>query len=124
MAPETSIRAAYAKKVLHREIFSKFLSKNPNHHPSAGLPPPPKVPSVDRDVLSDRICIVGAGTCSLYMAMALKYLGFTNVDIIEATGSVGGRCFTWPKAEDSRQIDHDYYDIGAMRIPPLPWMKG
>lgn len=125
MAPATSIRAVYAKQVLRRDIFSRFLSKNPDYHRSNGLPAPPKVPPVNRDVLSDRICIVGAGTCGLYMAMALKYLGFTNVDIVEATGSVGGRCFTWPKTEpppQNGQIDHFYYDIGAMRIPPLPWM--
>ncbi|KAK0702642.1 hypothetical protein B0H67DRAFT_687835 [Lasiosphaeris hirsuta] len=128
MAPATSIRAAHAKQVLHRDILSQFLLKHPDHHPSKGLPALPKVPSVNRDVLSDHICIVGAGTCGLYMAMALKYLGFTNVNIVEATGSVGGRCFTWQKTEPPPQNgqidDHFYYDIGAMRIPPLPWMTG
>ncbi|KAK1756623.1 hypothetical protein QBC47DRAFT_401525 [Echria macrotheca] len=126
MPATTSLRAAYAKQVLHRDIMSRFLSRNPDHHPSKGLPEPPKATPVDRDVRSDRICIVGAGTCGLYLAMMLKYLGFTNVDILEANDNVGGRCFTWPKTENPQngQVDHFYYDVGAMRIPPLPWMAG
>jgi hypothetical protein len=56
--------------------------------------------------------------------MMLKFLGFTNVQIVEATNQVGGRCFTCPQPEPRPNPDHFSYDIGAMRIPELPWMQG
>jgi hypothetical protein len=122
------MRAAYARQVLHRDVLTGTKAHRREYLPTKGVPEPPKIPSVKRNVLDDRICIVGAGTCGLYMAMALKRLGFTNVTILEATDNVGGRCFMWPKTEppheDGSEIDHFCYDVGAMRIPPLPWMEG
>ncbi|KAK3321712.1 L-amino acid oxidase [Apodospora peruviana] len=120
-APTTSARAAYAKEILRREVRPKVPG-----HGQEGIPAPPRVPQVDRDVRSDRICIIGAGTCGLYLAMMLKSFGFTKVDILEANDQVGGRCYTWPKTDEpqSGQIDHFYYDVGAMRIPQVPWMAG
>ncbi len=53
--------------------------------------------------------------------MMLKFLGATNVDILEATDRVGGRCYTHHFSSSSEH--HDYYDVGAMRIPDIPWMQ-
>ncbi|KAH6688323.1 L-amino acid oxidase [Plectosphaerella plurivora] len=68
-----------------------------------------------------RVCIVGAGAAGLYTAMMLKWLGITNVDIIEAADHVGGRCYTY-KFTDPTPCTHNYYDVGAMRFPDIPSM--
>ncbi|KAK1980278.1 hypothetical protein LZ30DRAFT_723840 [Colletotrichum cereale] len=54
--------------------------------------------------------------------MMLKYLGIKNVDILEASDKVGGRCHTYSFPEDPA-CQHNYYDVGAMRIPDIPAMK-
>ncbi|KIW69865.1 hypothetical protein PV04_02187 [Phialophora macrospora] len=53
--------------------------------------------------------------------MMLKYLGITNVDIFEASDRVGGRSFT--RGLSGGDDYHNYYDVGAMRIPQIDWMK-
>lgn len=53
--------------------------------------------------------------------MMLKYLGITNIDIFEASSRVGGRCYTQPLSQDDQY--HNYYDVGAMRIPEIQWMN-
>lgn len=126
-APATSLRAAYAKAILNRKILHKYNESSHRDErlgKADALPDPPQIAPATGDVLSSSICIIGAGTCGLYLAMMLKFLGFTNVQILEATNQVGGRCFTWPNPEPGPNLDHFYYDIGAMRIPELPWMKG
>ena len=57
----------------------------------------------------------------VYTAMMLKYLGATNFDILEANDRIGGRCYTQALSGDSKY--HNYYDVGAMRIPEVPWMQ-
>ncbi|KAJ4252416.1 hypothetical protein NW762_011016 [Fusarium torreyae] len=69
-----------------------------------------------------RVAIVGAGATGLYLAMMLKYLEISNVDIYEASDRIGGRCYTYNFADDA-DCGHNYYDIGAMRIPDIPAMK-
>jgi monoamine oxidase len=52
--------------------------------------------------------------------MMLECLGVKNVDIFEATGQVGGRCATKKFSEkESKACPHNYYDMGAMRIPEI-----
>ena len=70
----------------------------------------------------EKICIVGAGACGLYLALMLRYLGFSNFDVLESSQRVGGRCYTH-KFTDDPQCPHNYYDIGAMRIPKIDAMK-
>ncbi|KAL6400898.1 L-amino acid oxidase [Ilyonectria robusta] len=56
--------------------------------------------------------------------MILKFLGVKEFDIIEASDRVGGRCYTYEFPEDKEHpCPHNYYDIGAMRIPDIPTMK-
>lgn len=120
-AQPQSARAAYAQHALRRYILKKTgrselpeLKLTPHKGELSGEPAadPP---------YTGRICIVGAGACGLYLAMMLKYLGYGNVDILEASDRVGGRCFTYPKPGDTET--HSYYDVGAMRIPDIPWMS-
>ncbi|KAJ3528979.1 hypothetical protein NM208_g9962 [Fusarium decemcellulare] len=54
--------------------------------------------------------------------MMLKVQGVDNVDILEASDRVGGRCFTYKFPEDE-SCPHNYYDVGAMRIPDIDAMK-
>ncbi|KAM0283393.1 hypothetical protein ACHAQH_002516 [Verticillium albo-atrum] len=98
-------------------------------HQEAGPLPPFSLPSLDQahqlygaeGGYDGRICIVGAGAASLYIAMMLKYLGITNVDILEASDHAGGRCATYTFT-DPTPCTHNYYDMGAMRIPDIPGM--
>ncbi|KAK7686113.1 hypothetical protein QCA50_010925 [Cerrena zonata] len=77
----------------------------------------------------DPICIVGAGAAGLYAAMILQDLGI-EYEILEASDRVGGRVFTHrfngdvgydaPRNTPER---YDYFDVGAMRFPDIPFMK-
>ena len=119
-APRTSLRAAYSKHILHEHLLGKLNTASPVRHevlPPAGDPDQFK----DSAPYQGRICIIGAGAAGLYTAMMLKHLGITNVDILEASNRVGGRCYTQPLAGDNNF--HNYYDVGAMRIPDIPWMQ-
>ena len=122
-SPTKSFRAAYSQHVLREHLY-KISGRNElprreliprdehgNPKPKLGADPP----------YDGRICIVGAGACGLYLAMMLKYVGISNVDILEASGRVGGRCYTYPQPGDT--TTHSYYDAGAMRIPDIPWMQ-
>jgi NADPH-dependent 2,4-dienoyl-CoA reductase/sulfur reductase-like enzyme len=127
--PEKSLRAAYAQHLLHEHLSKRqeSLPNAPNEssgeQDTGGSPTGTRVGAGHG--YPGRICIVGAGACGLYLAMMLKYLGFTNVDILEGSDRVGGRCYTYPKAfSDDGTNNHDYYDVGAMRIPDIPWMQG
>src|SRR5277367_2982787 len=120
-APRTSFRAAYAKHILHKHLLAKLNDASPEHHDV--LPSAPGVPDKvkDKGPYQGRVCIIGAGAAGLYTAMMLKFLGATNVDILEANNRVGGRCFTQPLSGGDEY--HNYYDVGAMRIPDIPWMQ-
>ncbi|KAK4164370.1 hypothetical protein QBC43DRAFT_370029 [Cladorrhinum sp. PSN259] len=117
----TSARAAYAQHALNNYILKKtgrpellkLRLTRPRKSDGTELPSGPDY--------TGRICIVGAGACGLYLAMMLKYLGYGNVDILEANERIGGRCFTYPQPGDT--ATHSYYDVGAMRIPDIPWMQ-
>ena len=120
-ATYTSLRAAYAKHLSHKQLLTKLNVVGKEHHDV--LPTAPLAPAkVENDgPFQGRICIIGAGAAGLYVAMILKYLGITNIDILEADKRVGGRCYTYPFAGEDEY--HNYYDVGAMRIPDIPWMQ-
>ncbi|QRV96286.1 hypothetical protein RhiJN_24304 [Ceratobasidium sp. AG-Ba] len=75
-----------------------------------------------------KVCIIGAGISGLYSAMILDSLGM-DYDIIESNTRVGGRIYTHrfngaagaiaPVGDPAR---YDYFDVGAMRYPRIPWM--
>ncbi|KAM5361872.1 hypothetical protein ACJA88_014290 [Fusarium oxysporum] len=75
-----------------------------------------------------KVGIVGGGVAGLYAGMLLDSLGI-DYDIHEACDRIGGRVFTyrfdqeaWDKSTPSDPAYYDYYDVGAMRFPPLPYM--
>ncbi|KAI9660582.1 MAG: hypothetical protein M1821_009934 [Bathelium mastoideum] len=121
-----SLRAAYAKSVLHRHLEQKYNAVNgldghqrlpPKHidkFPADG--PSPRPPS------DTPICIVGAGAAGLAVAIFLQQCGFTNIDIYEATANRGGRCYSYT-FQNGPDCPHDYYDVGAMRIPQIQTMQ-
>lgn len=76
----------------------------------------------------DTICIIGSGVAGLYAAMILDSLNIPY-EILEADNRIGGRIYTHrfngdtgknaPVGDPAR---YDYYDVGAMRYPRIPFM--
>ena len=115
-----TLRAAYAKHVLSQHLVEKYnhlFGKN-----ETSLPPAPGHESLGHDQVSPKmnqaICIVGAGSTGLSAAIMLQYLGFTNITIVEASTRIGGRAYTH-KFTKGADCAHNYYDVGAMRIPKI-----
>jgi hypothetical protein len=83
-----------------REILAK---SNYPSHPT--IPTPPDVPL--------KVGIIGAGAAGLYSAVLLDSLGI-DYDILEASGRVGGRIYTYRFNETawdaSTPDDPDFYD--------------
>ena len=71
-APRTSLRAAYAKNILHKHLLAKLNDVSPDHHDV--LPAAPGVPDKvkDESPYQGRVCIIGAGAAGLYTAMMLE----------------------------------------------------
>ncbi|KAH7349392.1 L-amino acid oxidase [Plectosphaerella cucumerina] len=75
-----------------------------------------------------KVGIVGGGAAGLYAAMLLDSLDI-DYDIYEASDRVGGRIYTykfdektWEKSTPNDPAYYDYYDVGAMRFPPMEYM--
>lgn len=135
-----TLRAAYAKHLLGKHLEAKYRETNDGRSDWSGfqglpdVPPIPKPENLDRshghigDALpvpfEDRVCIVGAGVAGLTLAHNLLAAGIPaeNIDILEASDRVGGRCYTYNFPSDDK-CPHNYYDIGAMRIPDIAVMK-
>eukprot|EP01068_Selenidium_serpulae_P003165 Selendium_serpulae@DN2919_c0_g1_i2.p1 len=67
------------------------------HHMCPDFPP---LPSNERgSSCKDGIIIIGAGIAGLSAAASLQLMGFTNVTVLEASGSVGGRLKSTPFVE-------------------------
>ncbi len=120
-APRTSLRAAYTKHILNQHLLTKLNDATGLHHETLPVAPELRDDLQDKTPYQGRICIIGAGVAGLYLAMMLKSLGITNVDILEGSNRVGGRCYT--QSLDDNANPHNYYDFGAMRIPSIPWMQ-
>ncbi|KAM5356605.1 hypothetical protein ACJ41O_003251 [Fusarium nematophilum] len=130
-----NFRAAYTKFLLNLYLREE-RARQTEHQVSEPLParnldPPDhahlsheEALKADSEPYNGRVAIIGAGVTGLYLAMMLKYLEIPNVDIIEASNRIGGRVYThkFPEDEDS-ECAHNYYDIGAMRIPQIDAMK-
>jgi len=116
----SSFRAAYAKHIFNQHLLNTLNEGQDKTYNSL----PHHIPECKNGNLATKdssICIIGAGASGLYLAMMLKHLGFTNVTILEASDRAGGRCYTQDIDGDEY---HSYYDVGAMRIPDIPWMRG
>ncbi|KAL9572060.1 hypothetical protein ACKAV7_003777 [Fusarium commune] len=125
------LHIAYAQHLLNKHLCNLRSVLNDDFDHSDPLPQERLVhsgPSHGSDPLSHasectgRVAIVGAGATGLYLAMMLKYLKVNNVDIYEASDRIGWRCYTYEFPKD-KDCPHNYYDIGAMRIPNIPAMK-
>ena len=92
------------------------------------IPPGIDAPEV-KDVRLPKIGIVGAGASGLYAAMILQSLDI-QYEILEANDRIGGRLFTH-RFNGQQGVDapvgtparYDYFDVGAMRFPDIPFMK-
>lgn len=111
--------AAYAKHILHQHLEQKrneLLGRN-----ETGLPSPdedhPWHAKADPD-FDEPICIIGAGATGLSVAAMLGYIGFSKVTILEASSENGGRIYTH-NFKLGEACKHNYYDVGAMRIPDI-----
>ncbi|KAK3942457.1 hypothetical protein QBC46DRAFT_283661 [Diplogelasinospora grovesii] len=129
--PIPSLRGAYAKQILRTHLLHKYNALNRGYQDVGTLPHVEPIPTPDNfrdhdgkvgEPFPGRICIVGAGVAGLFVAMILKYQGINNFDIYEASDRAGGRVYTYEFPEDPN-CPHNYYDIGAMRIPDIPWMQ-
>jgi hypothetical protein len=125
----SGLRVAYAKHLLDKHLRSLRYELNDDVSRNEPLPAIGHAPSHGHEDplehLSEykgRVAIVGAGATGLYLAMMLKYLKISNVDIYEASDRIGGRVYTY-KFEKDEACPHNYYDIGAMRIPEIDAMK-
>ncbi|KXH42851.1 L-amino acid oxidase [Colletotrichum simmondsii] len=104
-------RAAFFRKVVDESNYS-------NH---SRVPTPKDVPL--------KVGIIGGGAAGLYAAILLDSLGI-DYDIHEVSGRIGGRIYTyhfdqeaWDKSTPADPAYYDYYDVGAMRFPPMPYMS-
>ena len=123
MAHEISLRAEYAKRLLYNHVMQKYNSRHDLSRDDRDLSSRPKSDAAS-DAPKRKICIIGAGTAGLQVAMALLYCGFSDIDIFEAEDIVGGRARTIQFPVDpEHDCPHNYYDAGAMRIPKIPAME-
>ncbi|KAK3368356.1 L-amino acid oxidase [Podospora didyma] len=76
----------------------------------------------DSGPYTGKVRIVGAGAAGLYIAMTLNFLGI-DFDIVEASDNVGGRCATKSFKDVGPDCAHNYYDMGATRIPNIDSMN-
>jgi NADPH-dependent 2,4-dienoyl-CoA reductase/sulfur reductase-like enzyme len=116
-----NFRAAYAKFILSQYLLEKYKKQHPDatHLPSRNFTEPD---GQEDAVPHGRICIVGAGAAGLAVAISFIQAGITDIDIYEASDRVGGRVFTYTFPESEPDGVHNYYDIGAMRIPQIDAM--
>ena len=116
----STFRAAYAKAILHEHLRKKYSRLH--GHDVHALPPLkrkllPGGPDAATDY-SQSICIVGAGPSGLSTAVMLQYIGFASITVVEASNRIGGRTYTYTFQENT-PCGHNYYDVGAMRIPEI-----
>lgn len=110
-----STRAQYARAVIN-EYHRKYRDSH------GDLPAElPRAPHRENRPL--KIGILGAGSAGLYAAMLIRSLNQPDItyELLEANPDrFGGRLWTYkfPQAVG----ENDYYDVGAMRYPDIPFM--
>ncbi|KAG5655364.1 hypothetical protein KAF25_006867 [Fusarium avenaceum] len=103
------LRVAFAKHLLFNHFSSLCYYINEDVGPGEGIPTLGALPSHGHDDPLSQLD---------------KYLNIENVDIYEAADRVGGRVHTFHFPKDDKYPNpHDYYDIGAMRIPEIDAME-
>jgi monoamine oxidase len=132
MSSSPSFRAQWARRLVRGKLSKQvnFHSRNklihgtvPGQTPLLStplqLPQNVDLPEVNFDP-GTKVAIIGAGAAGLYIAMILDDLAIPNLgyDILEADDRIGGRM----KTHYFSKVEHDYYDIGAMRFPNIPVM--
>ncbi|KZV82601.1 hypothetical protein EXIGLDRAFT_339296 [Exidia glandulosa HHB12029] len=132
-----SYRSAHARSII-RQYLTTFPAATlekarsvptpaPTPPQARSTPTPPQVHAAFAErpaVVPVKVGIIGAGAAGLYAAMILDTLrdeGF-EYEILEADPErVGGRMYTH-HFEKGAAGPNDYYDIGAMRFPKIPFM--
>lgn len=128
MGQEQTLRGEYASRLLSNHIIAKFAERTRNHPDRVELPERSiAAPEGNlRDVPFDgKVCIVGAGASGIYLAWMLTYLNIPY-DLFEASDRIGGRCYTYDGFKNDKPDNfsqHNYYDVGAMRIPRIDSME-
>ncbi|KAF4551415.1 Flavin containing amine oxidoreductase-like protein 5 [Elsinoe fawcettii] len=119
-----SFRAAYAKQALRENLIEKLDQITEDRHvtelPARTLESRSKY-GHDGPSKDIRICIVGAGAAGMGVAIMLSIAGYANINILEASDRHGGRCYSY-QFKLGNKCDHNYYDVGAMRIPDIDTM--
>ncbi|KJZ74021.1 hypothetical protein HIM_06689 [Hirsutella minnesotensis 3608] len=102
------------------EFINRILTQAPQHGDSRNLS------SSSGEKL--KVGIIGAGAAGLYAAVLLDTLDI-DYEILESSERIGGRIFThrfdqkaWDASRPGQPDYYDYYDVGAMRIPGVPYM--
>ncbi|KAK1962107.1 L-amino acid oxidase [Colletotrichum sublineola] len=103
-------RAAFFRKTVDGSCYTNYSK----------VPTPKDVPL--------KVGIIGGGAAGLYAAILLDSLGI-DYDIHEVSDRIGGRIYTyhfdqetWDKSTPNDPAYYDYYDVGAMRFPPMAYM--
>ena len=121
-----TLRGQYGARIVREMVVQEYQRRckgNLQTNDSLWLPPyriTPKKGFESDPPLKKKVCIVGAGASGVYLAWMLSFLNI-EYDFFEAKGEVGGRCSTYNFPKDPK-CAHNYYDIGAMRIPNIPAM--
>ncbi|CAI6341398.1 unnamed protein product [Periconia digitata] len=117
-----TFRGRYAAEVTKNYVRSRLEHAKKLRPDAATLPRPGiKLPSdAKKKPLPEKspfgkVCIVGAGVSGTFMAWMLTYLGI-EYDLLESSDHTGGRVKTH-EFPDDEECKHNYYDVGAMRIP-------
>lgn len=100
-----------------------FVRSNSAYQPQASQPAAETIRPIGT------VAIIGAGVSGLYTAMILDSLDI-SYEILEANDRIGGRIYTHrfngeegknaPVGDPAR---YDYFDVGAMRYPNIPFMR-
>ncbi|CAE6420362.1 unnamed protein product [Rhizoctonia solani] len=118
-----TLRGVYAHRVLEKYHSQFRFEEIPEYDPDKKAPQP--IASTTGDV--PKIGIIGAGIAGLYTALILDWLNRDgpqfSYEILEANPDrIGGRLYTH-HFKTKNPGTYDYYDVGAMRFPSIPWMK-
>ncbi|KAG8716210.1 hypothetical protein FRC09_015972 [Ceratobasidium sp. 395] len=127
----TDHRASFRELAAHT-LIQEFLEETAGDIAITPLPAePPTTPHTggEKPTPIDKIGIIGAGVSGLYAAMILDDLE-VPYEILEANNRIGGRIYTHrfngTDGENALVGDparYDYFDVGAMRYPDIPFMR-